>query len=146
MNIEIIKISSNGNLEQTKQFGMFLNQFLSSLKMLHWYTTNYDAHKILGNDYEKLSDIFDSLQEEIIGTCQSSNIPFPMPVSNNLNDLDYQNIIESYKSITDQLKNNINSLDFNNYLTNVSSGINNTKEEILSQINKTLYLLSLIKF
>jgi DNA-binding ferritin-like protein len=144
MNLEIIKINKiDNNLETTKLFGLLLNNILSNIKMMHWYTDNYNVHKILGEDYDTLSDLFDKIQEEIIGTSKESQIIFPMINSNSLDNIDYTNIIESYKNIVTHLKNNLNGLEFNNYLTSVSTGINNTKEEIISEVNKTLYLLSL---
>jgi DNA-binding ferritin-like protein len=144
MNLEIIKINKiDNNLETTKLFGLLLNNILSNIKMMHWYTDNYNVHKILGEDYDTLSDLFDKIQEEIIGTSKESQIIFPMINSNSLDNIDYTNIIESYKNLVTHLKNNLNGLEFNNYLTSVSTGINNTKEEIISEVNKTLYLLSL---
>jgi DNA-binding ferritin-like protein len=145
MNIEIIKVNPiDNNLETTKKFGMFLNNILSSMKMLHWYTNNYNVHKILGKHYEKLSNLFDKLQEEIIGTSSGSNVLFPMVNTSTFELLDYSDFSNAYITIIEQFKNNTNSIEFNNYLNSVSSGINNTKEEIFSEINKTLYLLSLI--
>lgn len=145
MNLEIIKINKiDNNLETTKLFGLLLNNILLNIKMMHWYTDNYNVHKILGEDYDTLSDLFDKIQEEIIGTSKESQIIFPMINSNSLDNIDYTNIIESYKNLVTHLKNNLNGLEFNNYLSSVSTGINNTKEEIISEVNKTLYLLSLI--
>ncbi len=145
MNIEIIKVKPvDNNLEATKKFGMFLNNILSSIKMLHWYTNNYNVHKILGKHYEELSNLFDKLQEEIIGTSSGSNVLFPMVNTSTFELLDYSDFSNAYITIIEQFKNNTNSIEFNNYLNSVSSGINNTKEEIFSEINKTLYFLSLI--
>lgn len=147
MNVEIIKISTNNNnLDSTKQFGLFLNDILKHIKMMHWYTLNYNVHKILGKNHEKLSILFDSIQEEIIETSKHSTVLFPLINANFLSNQENSDILENYKDISEQLKNNLNSLDFNNYLNAVSSGINNTKEEILSELNKTSYLLSLVDF
>jgi DNA-binding ferritin-like protein len=110
MNLEIIKINKiDSNLETTKLFGLLLNNILLNIKMMHWYTDNYNVHKILGNDYDTLSDLFDKIQEEIIGTSKESQIIFPMINSNSLDNIDYTNIIESYKNLVTHLKNNLNS-------------------------------------
>jgi DNA-binding ferritin-like protein len=148
MNIQIIKTNPiDNNIESTKQFGLFLNEVLSAIKMMHWYTNNYNAHKVLGKNYETLAGLFDKIQEEIIGTCKDSSVLFPMINSNNsFNNLDHSNVLDSYKTISTEIKNNLNSLDLQNYLSAVSSGISNTKEEIITELNKTNYLISLINF
>ena len=150
MNIEIIRTNPlDNNLDSTKQFGLFLNSILSSVKMMHWYAMDYNNHQIFGNLYDSLEKLFDDLQEEIIGTSKESKIPFPSINTNNVNLAniqsynDKQTVLELYQELISQVRNNLCNLDFMNYLNSVNSGINNIKEEILSAINKANYLLSL---
>lgn len=150
MKIEIIRTNSLDNsVDSTKQFGMFLNSILSSIKMMHWYAMDYNNHQIFGDLYKKLDHLFDDLQEEIIGTSKESKIPFPSINTNNINLAnvqsynDKQSVIDLYQELTSQIRNSLCNLDFMNYLNSVNSGINNIKEEILSEINKANYLLSL---
>jgi DNA-binding ferritin-like protein len=153
IDIQIIKVQDDTqvSLDPTRSFGLALNKALSKIKMVHWYVMCYNAHKIIGKLYEDLSDLVDKLQEEIIGTSRNQNIIFPQ-ISCNLFELEditqYQtqdkDIMSCYYDTTQKIQNMISSQEFDNYINSVSSGLNNTKEEILSAINKTNYLLSLI--
>ena len=153
VNITIIS-SDNGienSLESTRSFGLFLNKSLSVIKMCHWYTENYDVHNILGNLYNTLSDSFDDLQEEIIGTCKQQSKQFPY-ISNDINFEEIQsyvdsdgNVLKTYYDVCGSICSSLNSPEFTSYTSSVISGLNNTKEEILSALNKASYLLSLVK-
>ena len=154
MDIQIINVQTNNvtcSLDSTRAFGLALNKALTKIKMIHWYVMCYNAHKIIGNLYESLADLIDKLQEEIIGTSRIQNIQFPQ-ISSALFEIDdishYQtedkDIMNCYYDTTQKLTNTVNSQEFNNYLNSVSSGLNNTKEEIITSINKANYLLSLI--
>jgi hypothetical protein len=147
MEIEIIKIQTNIN---TLQFAHYINNFLSNVKLFHWYTVNINLHKVLGDVYETTSDLFDKLQEEIIGVSnvEKINIPFN---KNNLNLFDDsglindETILKNYVIISSSLKDFLTCQDFKNYTSSIKSGINNTSEEIISSINKSLYLIDMIK-
>jgi DNA-binding ferritin-like protein len=153
MEIDIITTTAvQSTLDPTRVFGIILNKATSTIKMLHWYVVDPNAHEILGELYNDLTDLFDKLQEEVIGTSMEYSIVFP---SFNINGIQlehiemYQNnqvIIDYYYNLANLIKDMLTSLEFNNYVTSVKSGINNTKEDILSRINKTNYLLSMIKF
>lgn len=139
------------SLDSTRNFGIALNKVLTSIKMVHWYTEDYNAHKILGNLYESLSDLFDNLQEEIIGTSKQQNKLFPQ-INFELDSDNIQNYIpvnginmETYYKSVQTLFYVLESSEFNAYVESVSSGINNIKEEILTSVNKTNYLLSMVK-
>jgi DNA-binding ferritin-like protein len=153
MEIEVITTSAiQCTLDPTRVFGIILNKATSTVKMLHWYVLDHNAHEILGDLYGDLTDLFDKLQEEIIGTSKEYSVVFP---SFNINGIQLENIemykdnqviIEYYYNLANLIKDMLTSLEFNNYVTNVKSGINNTKEDILSRINKANYLLSMVKF
>jgi hypothetical protein len=152
MEIEIITTTAvQSSLDPTRVFGIILNKATSTIKMLHWYVLDYNTHEILGDLYDDLTDLFDKLQEEIIGTSKEYSVTFP---SFNISDIqlehiemyqDNQVIINYYYNLANLIKDMLTSLEFNNYVTSVKSGINNTKEDILSRINKTNYLLSMVK-
>jgi DNA-binding ferritin-like protein len=151
MEINVITTSAvSSSLDPTRIFGIILSKATSTLRMLHWYVLDHNAHEILGDLYGDLSDLFDKLQEEIIGTSKEYDVIFP------LHDIkciqieqiemyqSNQNIIDHYFETVNTIKNLLTSLEFNNYINNVKSGIGNTKEEIISRINKSNYLLSMI--
>lgn len=154
MDIQIVKIQDTSvscSLDSTRNFGLVLNKALTKIKMVHWYVMCYNAHKIIGDLYGDLSELIDTLQEEIIGTSRAQSVPFPQ-IATTLFEIDgitqYQSqdkdIMVCYYDTTQKLTNMLCSQEFNNYLNSVHSGLNNIKEEILSAINKANYLLSLI--
>lgn len=152
MEIEIIRTSATTDrLSTTREFGIILNKVTSIIKMLHWYSKNYNAHIILGDLYEDITDLFDNLQEEIIGTVNGNeNCIFPM--FNNINiDLNNPEIFNGdrnsyivYTNTVELVKNILTSMEFKNYISSVKSGIQNTTDDIITRINKTNYLLSLV--
>jgi len=152
MEIEIITTSAvESPLDPTKKLGIVLNKATSVLKMLHWYILDHNAHEILGELYDDLTDLFDKLQEEIIGTSKGGNALFPLlemqiPIDDISAYTNNQSIMDEYVNVMNAIRNILTSLEFNNYISSVKSGLNNTKEDILSRINKSDYLLAMIKF
>jgi hypothetical protein len=151
VNITFISNQVESTLDSTRNFGIFLNKSLSIIKMCHWYTEDYNVHKILGKVYDNLSDLFDSLQEEIIGTVKQQGKPFPeifieIDLENiqnyrHMNDINMQSYYKASQSIIAALT----SQEVTSYVLSVVSGINNTKEEIISTLNNSNYLLSMVK-
>jgi DNA-binding ferritin-like protein len=151
MEIEIIRTSAVENpLDPTKKFGLYLKKISSCLHLLHWYAGDYTAHEILGEVYEDLDKTFDKLQEEIIGTCKGEGVIFPsfdivLDVGNlEQYSCDPNKTVEFYSSLSNQIKTVLTSMEFNLYISSVQSGIANTRDEILSILNKGSYLLSMI--
>lgn len=151
MEIEIIQVQpQQDSLDSTRQFGILLKKIQGSIHMLHWYANDYQVHLILGELYETLDDLFDKLQEEIIGTSKVQNVVFPSFSSDlTIDDLNHykgtvQDITNSYNKLALLVQQILTSLEFNNYITSVKSGINNTKEDIITAFNKANYLLTLI--
>jgi hypothetical protein len=152
MDITIIAKSVEHTLDPTRYFGIVLSKSLSIIHMVHWYVTDFNIHQILGDLYGTLDDLFDKLQEEIIGSSKLQSVVFPSfsPECLNLDDADQFKgdncaLIETYQKTSVKLTAILSSREFANYIDSVDSGINNTKEDILSALNKTSYLLSMIK-
>ena len=147
MEIEIIKIKTKQN--STIIFGNILNNFLSNLKILHWYSPDINLHNIFDDLYSDLSKKFDSFQEEIIGVsnCQINSFPilneneFLFKIEDNIDD---KNIVNIFENNVSKFLNLINSIEINNFIKSNVSGLNNTKEDIISIINKSKYLISMI--
>lgn len=147
MEIEIIKIKSKKN--QTIIFGNILNNFLSCLKILHWYSNDINVHNIIGDLYLSLSETFDAFQEEIIGISNFENNIFPIINEENYNfkcdnDILEKNVIDIFQKNVFLFLNLLNSVEIDNFIKSSKSGLNNTKEEILSSINKSKYLISMV--
>ena len=77
MNLTPINVYINSNLEQkntsVKDFSLYLCDVLSSIKLLHWYSDEYNFHEILDDTYETFDNLFDKLIEEIIGITKKTN-------------------------------------------------------------------------
>lgn len=155
MEIKIISTQNTINsLDSTRDFAVFLLKTKAVINLVHWYVLNYDIHKILGKLYEDLDELFDALQEEIIGVTRSEGVLFPkfdcqIPVLN-IDDTsrfsdDNNEIINLYFELYKEVFILLTSIEFNNFASQVKSGINNTKDEILSKFNKATYLISLVK-
>jgi DNA-binding ferritin-like protein len=151
MEIEIIKIASQEDpLDATRHFGLLLKKIQGHVHMLHWYANDYQIHLILGELYESIDELFDKLQEEIIGTSKIQKALFP--TFSNIMNMDEiskfkgkpQDIVNGYNQVASLVKEVLTSLEFNSYITSVKSGLTNTKEDIITAFNKADYLLSLI--
>ncbi len=147
MEIEIIRFADKQN--STIVFGNILNNFLSSLKILHWYSTDINLHHIIGDLYSDLEKKFDNLQEEIIGISKTQNNIFPSLNENNFlfkikDNIDEKNIFIIFENNISNFLNLINSIEINNFIKSSVSGLNNTKEDIVSIINKSKYLIQMV--
>jgi hypothetical protein len=149
MEIEIIR--TNTPTDTTINFGIILGKILSQIKMLHWYSNCYNSHMIFGELYESLDNLFDKLQEEIIGTVKTTGVDFPefsvdlFKDPNQLIYTDKEYVYQEFYKICNDTKNVLCSSEFKGYVESIKSGIANTKDEILTSLNKTAYLLSLTK-
>ena len=139
------------SLDPTRYFGLLLNKSLSVIRMLHWYSVDFNFHEILGDLYSDLSNLFDRFQEEIIGTSKTEKVTFPSfsPDSFAIDNVeiyqgDLEELIEVYDMTAVKLMAIFNSREIDNYIGSVTSGLNNTKEEILSRINKSNYLIAML--
>lgn len=123
-----------------------LHKILSNIKLCHLFTNNYDSHKIYGELYDRLSEVFDTLEEEIIGLLRSGPVAdFPSttlnPVSIDYEDSDYY---EPFKSVINDLFSTLTFSEFQNFVENApKNGIGNILEEIYSAANKAEYLLQM---
>jgi hypothetical protein len=147
--MEIIKITYDGrndSISKLYEYCTNLNKILSNIKLCHLFTKNYNTHIIYGNLYDELSDLFDKLQEELIGLHNVVNsTPFPfiefVPAGVDYDSTDWMDVFK-------QTINNLYALllddSFVEYLSTLSkNGINNTIDEIYSKINRADYLLNM---
>lgn len=138
-------------LDTTRKLGAVFTTFLSDIRMMHWYTLNYNLHSIFGSLYDDLSELIDKLQEEIIGTSRQTGISFPDCNLDKFLQFDINNFKDDesikfyFNVLQSTLKQLLESPEFISYTKSVTSGINNTKEEIISLLNKTNYLISMTK-
>jgi DNA-binding ferritin-like protein len=155
MNTQTINITTQNlesTLDNTRNFGLFLNKILAGIKMFHWYTLNYNFHIVTDDLYKNLSKLIDTFMEELIEVVRTQNIPFNIniPEIQNFDNCqtyqpELQNFTNKYNEISYTLMQVLNSQEFFQFTQSTISGINNVKEEILSLLNKTSYLLNQIK-
>ena len=154
MNIQVIKTTQPivNSLDTTREFGIFLVKATSFIRMIHWYVSNYNSLVILGDLYEDIDELFDKLQEEIIGVVRQSQVTFPkINTQAIILNLDYipqfnddgDDILDKYFNLYKEVTNALTSLEFNNFISQVKSGIPNTVDEIISRFNKSNFLLGL---
>jgi DNA-binding ferritin-like protein len=153
MNVSIIsqQVTITRTLDGTRNLGLFLNDLVAVIKMLHWYTNDYNFHKITDKLYKNLADLIDSLMEELIQITRQENLNLNL----NLPDLqtfkkcDYyntenENFVDKITNVLFILSETLNCVEIQEVFKNPKSGLQNTKDEILTQINQTLYLLNQI--
>ena len=107
----------------------------AQLKLFHWQTFSYAQHKALDKIGESLGDKFDSLVETLLGKYRNFEY---RPVSILLTPYSDENIIKEIEKYIQFFSQNecpiINKQD---------SDAQNIVEEILADLNKLKYLLSL---
>jgi Family of unknown function (DUF5856) len=109
----------------------------NQLRILHWQTLSYAAHKALGNAYNDLDDLIDNLVEVHQG--KYGRITFETPIDLGLvnqDEIDLEDIL----------------IQLNDYLSGPFAEMHdpikdtdclNIRDEILAVINKLRYLLTL---
>lgn len=109
----------------------------NQLRILHWQTISYAAHKALGNAYGDLDDLIDSLVE--IHQGKYGRLKFETPIDLGLvnqEEIDLEDVL----------------VQLNEYLTGPFNDMHNSvkdtdclniRDEILAVINKLRYLLTL---
>ena len=109
------------------------NQF----RILHWQTQSYAQHKAFGDIYDALDDHIDNLVEVHQG--KYGRIVFNMPFNIELVNFDDFDITSVLEEATDYL-----STEFNNDVDDVKdTDCLNIRDEILGELNKLKYLLTL---
>ena len=105
---------------------------LNQVKLFHWATKSYSCHVALGELYDTVSELHDKLIECYLGSLKKS-VPLFEVSTSAISDV--SNIVEFLK---------IHTVNFRKIRVEIkSSELQNIVDEIISQIDKTCYLLSL---
>ena len=107
---------------------------LNQLKFYHWGANSYAQHKALGDAYDQLNIIIDDFVEILLGKDGKEL----SPISINIRTESELNINDALNEISEYLSNDILS-----FLNENDTDLLNLRDEILSIINKTKYLLKL---
>jgi len=136
------KMGGNKVVNQ-KSFDMLVKRMLeiiTLLRLYHWNTFSYATHKATGDLYDGLSDKADTYVETMIG---KSNGKYRIKMSN-YNKLTIKGVSNN-ADMVNTIKSFIRDLDtFHSQLyPSIYSDIFNIKDEIIGDLNKYLYLLTL---
>ena len=114
----------------------FLLEAQIQFKILHWQTKGFARHNAFGGVYDALGDLIDTFTETAMG--KYGRFSF----SENEKTLKLQNITELELSLfIKTIKGKL--LDMNSDLTDKDSDLLNIRDEMLGEINKLSYLLTL---
>lgn len=107
-------------------------QFQTLLRLYHWNTTSYARHVASGNLYEKLDPLIDAFIETMQGQMKSGRIhekPFKLS-GKTLSDKDAVKLLKQFVTFLTSLKLS-------------SSDLQNLRDEMLTEVQRTQYLFSL---
>jgi DNA-binding ferritin-like protein len=122
-----------------KQITIVFLEMLMMVKLFHWKTHSYATHKATDELYESLNENIDKFIEVLLGKT-GSRIDLMSNRTIKLIDLNSQ---EELKSKIMSLKSYLVGLDNNKALSTMSnSDLFNIRDEILSNLNQFLYLLT----
>lgn len=112
-----------------------LIEFQQQLRIFHWQTSSYAAHKAFGKAYEQMDGLIDDFVETYMGFYGRSkpntvfNISLQPLVSSEVVETVLNSFEEYLVSMNEEIPNN--------------SDILNIRDEMLGTLNKLRYLLSL---
>jgi len=111
--------------------GVFF-KFQHSVKLFHWMTTSYPKHIASDKLLTNLLDLIDKFVEIYIGKYGRINVSFKLEIKT-LNDTDIISELEKMRMyLTDKLP-----------ISNKDTDLLNIRDEMIGEINQTLYLMSL---
>jgi DNA-binding ferritin-like protein len=108
-------------------------QIQGQLKVLHWQTLSFAEHNAFGTTYDSLEDKLDRLIEVYSGKYQRPKFGGVKQVT----FADYENLkIEAFIEAFEDFMNN-------SFMAQQDAELNNIKDEIVADIQKLKYLLTL---
>lgn len=126
--------------EIVKMFLVLLNM----VKLYHWKTCSYSAHKASDDLYDSLNKNIDNFVEVLLGKLNGKRVNLTNEKTIPL--IDFPNgpsFDEDMKTEIIKVKNYLVNLDNNSFLLEMSnSDLFNIRDEILGSLNQFLYLLS----
>lgn len=113
-----------------------LLQMQNQLRIFHWQTKSYSAHKALGKAYENLDGLIDSFIETAMGRAQTNLCDANMEIK--LFDsatLNVNTALDTYREFLSGINHKLNP--------ETDSDLLNIRDEMLGVLNQTSYLLKL---
>lgn len=110
--------------------------FQNELRLHHWGTQSYSAHKALGSAYEGLDDLMDTFTETYIGVYGREEIYSIKELKfNGPGEIDCRKVLDS---LEDYLMNSIPK-----EISKEQTALLNIRDEMLGLVQQTKYLLTL---
>jgi hypothetical protein len=124
-------------MNNNEELVLFFLEMINNVKVYHWRTKSYAEHKATDELFSSLNEHVDEFVEILLG----KQVPVRLNLNKkviNINDFTNREgfilLLQSYTRVL---------IGFNEYLKGTDSDLLNIRDEILGDINKTLYLLSL---
>ena len=113
-----------------------LVQIQNQFRFLHWQTFSYSKHKAYNKIYDNLGDLIDTFTETMMGKYGRPEFDSEFSLMfQDISSLTMQNFMDG---ITEFLINMTNQLD-----SSTDTDLLNVRDEILGEINRLKYLLTL---
>lgn len=128
--------SSVLNQDFKKDFVRRFLEMLNIIKLYHWFTHSYPEHKATDDLYSSLNGHMDTFVEVLIGKDGSR-----------INQVEHKSYVIPHPQNTNEIKKKVE--EFKQFLINLpvhdskDSDLANIRDEILADMNKFLYLLTL---
>jgi len=136
-NNKTIKTSSYNHFE--KEITVTFLEMLLMIKLFHWKTHSFAAHKATDDLYAKLNTNMDSFIEILLG---KTNTRINLTNTKKIKLIDL-NSTESFKKEIERFKNYLVSLNNNQTMKQMSNtDLYNIRDTILGDMNQLLYLLT----
>ncbi len=111
-------------------------QMLNNIRLYHWLTHSYARHTGSGALYDSLSDLIDKFVETYMGKYERPVIKNAFNVKvQPFSDSDMMNVLQGYVEFLSE--------ELPKYLEDWDTDLLNIRDEMLGELNKTLYLFSL---
>jgi DNA-binding ferritin-like protein len=107
----------------------------NQIRIFHWQTTSFSQHEAFGKTYEALNDLIDEYVETFMGLY--GRVKLDKTVNINLVDLS-NNIDSTIDKYIDYLQNSLTK-----DLSEKDTDLMNIRDEMLGELNKLKYLLTL---
>jgi hypothetical protein len=114
---------------------VFFNMILN-IRLYHWSTTSYARHTGSGALYDSLSELADTFVETYMGRYKRPEFKSNFNVQ--VKQFNDENIVEALREYVQFLK-----YEVPNYLKDSDTDLTNIRDEMVGEINKTLYLFTL---
>jgi hypothetical protein len=112
---------------------------LNTIKLYHWKTRSYSAHKATDKLYEKLNDTMDKFIEVLLGKTEirtNLSMKKSIPLKDIKSHEEFKKEIQQYKNYLVKLT------DHPGMKTMTNTDLYNIRDEILGDLNQFLYLFT----